>query len=80
MALKNNVSLFSAAPRTSCLLALFFIVLGVIAISGVLPVSENRKYFPGHDWVLALISWGTAVFFGYCGFMGFKSDSRPPSR
>jgi cytochrome c oxidase assembly factor CtaG len=75
MSLKKTLELFTSYPRASIFLALLCILLGVVSISGIVPVSENRRYFPGHEWLLFLLSWVLAVLFGYCGFKGLRTGS-----
>jgi hypothetical protein len=50
-------------------------IIGVVVVSGVIPLSPNRKYFPGHQWLIASLAWLLAVLFGYCAAKGLKSRS-----
>jgi len=68
---------FVARPRSSAALALLFVVIGIVSISGLVPLSPNRGYFPGHQWLIAFLSWLLAALFAYCASMGFKMHSRP---
>jgi hypothetical protein len=61
---------FTARPKSSFVLAALLVVLGCVAISGLVPRSVNRFYFAGHEWLLASACWGMAVFFAYCGIIG----------
>ena len=80
MSRRTSLELFVARPRSSAVLALLFIVLGIVSISGLVPLSTNRRYFPAHEWLLASLSWVLAVLFGYCALIGMKSGSRPSKR
>ena len=80
MSLRSSLEPFVARPRSSAVLALLCIVLGIVSISGLVPLSPNRRYFPGHEWLLASLSWVLAVLFGYCVLIGMKSWSRPSKR
>jgi hypothetical protein len=57
------------------MLALLCLVIGIASISGLVPLSPNREYFPGHAWILALLSWLLTVLFAYCALVGFKMRS-----
>jgi threonine/homoserine/homoserine lactone efflux protein len=80
MSLRSSLEPFVARPRSSAALAVLFIVLGVVSISGLVSLSPNRRYFPGHEWILASLSWVIAVLFGYGALKGMKSRSRPGER
>ena len=80
MSLHSSLELFVARPRSTAVLALLFIVLGIVFISGLVPLSPNRRYFPGHEWILALLSWALAVLFGTCALIGKKSRPRPSKK
>ena len=66
----KSVALFSSRPLSSAVLALLLLVMGVVMLSGLVPISPNRKYFPGHEWLLAAVCWVLALFFGYCAAKG----------
>lgn len=66
----RSVALFAARPRASAVLAVLLVAIGLIIVSDLIPTSANRKYFPGHEWLLASISWAMALFFGYCAAKG----------
>ena len=70
MSLRSSLGHFVDRPRSSAALALLLVVMGIISISGLLPVSPNRKYFAGHEWLLASLCWALALTFGYCAFRG----------
>src|SRR5690606_22609386 len=80
MFLRSSLELFVKRPRSSAALALLCVVLGIVSISGLVPLSPNRWYFPGHEWLLVSLSCVLAFIFGYCAFKGFKSQSRPARR
>ncbi|MGA7750315.1 MAG: hypothetical protein WCA63_09220 [Gallionella sp.] len=73
MSLHSSLKLFADRPRSSALLALLCVVLGVVFISGLVPLSPNRRYFPDHEWLLAALCWALAALFGYCATIGLKS-------
>lgn len=66
------ITLFSARPLASAVLAFLCVLLGVVSVSGLIPTSPNRSYFAGHDWLLALLCWGLAVLLAYCAILGRK--------
>ena len=77
MSLRSSLEIFVIRPRSSIVLALLCFVIGIISISGLVPLSPNRKYFIGHEWFLASFSWLLAVIFGYCAIKGFSSRPNP---
>ena len=60
------VVLFASRPVSSVVLALLLVIMGLVIVSGLVPTSPNRRYFPGHEWLLATVCWAAAIFFGYC--------------
>ncbi|MGB8326377.1 MAG: hypothetical protein WCE48_02230 [Steroidobacteraceae bacterium] len=74
MSIRASLGFLVARPRSSAVLALLFATLGGIAVSGIVPLSLNRPYFAGHEWVLAFLSWLAAAVCGYCAFKGMKSS------
>jgi hypothetical protein len=70
MSSSRSVALFASRPLSSAVLALLLVLLGLVIVSGLVPASPNRKYFPGHDWLLASVCWAVAAFFGYCAAKG----------
>ena len=77
MSIRTSLEIFEAKPWSSATLALLCLVIGIVSISGLVPLSPDRRYFPGHQWVLALLSWLLAVLFACCAAKGFKMRSRP---
>ncbi len=75
MTFKSVMRPFTARPRSSVALSVLLLVYGVVAVSGSIPVSPHRSYFPGHLWVLALLAWALAVFFGCCAYQGREQGS-----
>ncbi len=73
MSLRSSLKLFVNRPRSSAVFTLLLIVMGLVSISGLVPLSPNRSYFPGHEWPLAVLCWAVAVLFGYCAITGLKS-------
>ena len=76
MSLRSSLELFVDRPRSSAVLALILVVMGLVSISGFVPLSPNRWYFAGHVWLLASLCWALAAFFGYCAITGLKSRLR----
>ena len=66
------IKLFSQRPISTALLAIVVAGLGFVFVIGWVPDSPNRRYFPGHEWLIAAICWGLALFFGYCCYLGFR--------
>jgi len=73
--LRSSLTTFVERPRSAALLAFLFVVLGAVSASGLVPLSENRKYFPGHEWLLASLCWACAILLAYCAASGLKSRS-----
>ena len=57
VSLSNTLDLFTARPLSSLVLALLLVLLGVVAVSGLVPASDSRRYFAGHKWLLATVCW-----------------------
>ena len=70
MAIRSSLEHFVSRPRSTAVLALLFVAIGIISISGLVPASPHRKYFPGHEWWLASLSWALALIFGCCALRG----------
>ncbi len=66
----KSMVLFTSRPLSSAVLAFLLLLLGLVIVSDLVPTSPNRKYVPGHEWVLAAASWALALFFGYCAAKG----------
>ena len=69
------IKLFSRRPFLTALLAIVVAGLGFVFVSGWIPDSSNRRYFPGHQWLMAAGCWSLALFFGYCCYRGLR-DTR----
>lgn len=80
VSLRASLGVFVERPRRTALLALLLVVLGVISISGLVPLSANRQYFPGHAWLLAGLCWAVAISLGYCAAIGLKSGIQKESK
>lgn len=76
MSLRSSLSIFIEQPRSTALLAFLFVVIGVVSASGVVPLGAHRKYFPGHEWLLATLCWVCAIALGYCAAIGQKSGGQ----
>jgi hypothetical protein len=70
----KSVVLFSSRPLASAVLAVLLVAIGLIFVSGLVPTSPNHKYFPGHEWLLAIVCWALALFIGYCAAKGRKPE------
>lgn len=70
MRLPTVVNTFSSQPWRSVLLALLVLLMAFLFLSGWLPPA--KKYFPGHEWLMAGICAGFALFFAICAFIGFR--------
>jgi hypothetical protein len=75
MSLRSSLAVLVARPWSSAALALLCVIIGIVAVSGLVPLSPNRQYFPGHQWLIASVSWLLAIFFGYCAAKGLTSRS-----
>ena len=76
MALRSSLEHFVSRPRSTAVLALLLVAIGIISVNGLVPASPHRKYFPGHEWWLASLSWALALIFGYCALRGLTRRSR----
>lgn len=76
MSLRSSLGVFVARPWSSAALALLCVVIGIVSVSDLVPLSPNRRYFPGHQWLLASLSWLLAILLGYCASKGLNSPSR----
>lgn len=76
MSLPNTLGLFTARPLSSLVLALLLVLLGVVAVSGLVPASGNRTYFSGHEWLLAAVCWLMSAFFTFCAIKGWRLSAR----
>ena len=63
---------FTDNPLKSFVLACLMVAMGVLAVSGWIPTSINRVYFPGHEWVLGAVCWAAALYFLFCAVRGGK--------
>jgi bacteriorhodopsin len=72
MSNSKSIKLFSARPRSSAVLAVLLLIMGLVFFSGLVPTSPNHKYFPGHEWFMAIACWALAMFFSYCAAKGRK--------
>lgn len=77
MKLPTVVNTFSPQPWLSLLLALLVMLMAFLFLSGWIP--SARKYFPGHEWVMAAICAGLALFFVVCAVIGFRERRNRPS-
>ncbi len=68
----KSIELFSSRPLASSVLAVLLLIMGLVFVSGLVPTSPNHKYFPGHEWFMAIACWALAIFFCYCAAKGRK--------
>ena len=78
--MRSTLGMFIERPRSTAVLATLFVVLGVVSASGLIPLSENRRYFPGHEWLLAGLCWACAVVLAYCAGIGLNSRALRESK
>jgi len=78
MRLPTVVNVFISQPWRSLLLALLALLMACLFLSGWLPPA--KKYLPGHEWLMAVVCSGLALFFVICAFIGFRkrSNRHPP--
>jgi hypothetical protein len=62
---------FAARPWLSAVLAGLVILLGILSVSGWVPVSPNRRFIADHAWVMGLGCAALAVYFANCARIGF---------
>ena len=72
--LRPAIKLFASRPLTSFFLAALMVCVGIAFVSGLVPTSANRPYFPGHPWVMASLCWSVAVFLLYCARAGMSGN------
>ena len=77
MKLHRPIKPFAEHPAASIVLALLLILLGLAFACGWIPDSPHRRYFPGHQWVMAVLAWLLALFFAFCAYLGFKKKGPP---
>jgi hypothetical protein len=75
MQIRSSIASFVSRPRSSAVLAVLLVLLGIVFVSGVIPDSPNRRYLPGHEWLLASLCWVLALLFGYCARQGLTWTS-----
>jgi hypothetical protein len=70
------VNQFSSQPWRSLLLAILVLLVAFLFLTESLP--PTKKYFPGHEWFMASLCTGLALFFVICAFVGFRKRSNHP--
>jgi NADH:ubiquinone oxidoreductase subunit H len=80
MFLRSASDDFAVRPWLSVVLAALVVALGLLFISGWVPVSPNRRYLANHAWVMALCCGALAVFFANCARIGFQRRRRERQR
>ena len=80
MQLTPAIKLFSAQPWACVFLAVLFVLIGLALPAGWVPASSVRRYFPGHEWVMAAICWFIAGFFAYCALVGWRGKNDEASK
>jgi NADH:ubiquinone oxidoreductase subunit H len=76
MKIRSASEEFAAHPWLSVVLAVLIIFLGLLFMSGWMPVSPNRRYLADHAWVMTLCCGALAVFFVNCARLGFGRRRR----
>ena len=79
MDLQHSTKPFVAHPKSSTVLAVLLILIGIAFVSDWFPDSPNRRYFLGHHWLMAGLSWLAALFFLACALLGFMQTNKSPS-
>jgi hypothetical protein len=74
--LRSASAEFAARPWLSVVLAALLIIIGLLFLSGRVPLSPNRRYFVHHAWVMALCCGGLALYFGNSARLGFERRRR----
>ena len=64
---------FAEHPVPSIILALLLVFISIAFVAGWIPDSPHRRYFPGHQWVMAGLSGLLALFLAACACLGCKS-------
>lgn len=67
------VQIFSRNPWGSVVRAALFGLVAFVLLSGVVPTSDSRPYFRGHQWLLAALCSVVIVFLLYCAVAGLRS-------
>ncbi len=78
MRLTDVVNAFSSQPWRSLMLALLLLLIGYLFLRGWLPPAG--KYFPGHEWFMAVACAGLVLFLVICAVIGFRKrgNRHPP--
>ena len=74
--LSRALKFLSMRPRACIVLAALLVLLGAVFLSGWVPTSYNRPYFPGHKWITAAFCIGLAGFFAYCAAVGLRNQDK----
>ncbi len=70
MRISTIVYVFSSQPWRSLILALLSLLIALLFLSGLLPPAQ--KYLPGHEWFMAIMCSGLALFLVICAVIGFR--------
>ncbi len=79
MKVRRIVVVLSASPWGCVGLAGLAVLLGVAFVAGWVPSSDIPRYWPGHDWFMAVLCLLLAGLFAYCSVVGFRSRGRSSS-
>jgi hypothetical protein len=71
---------FVEHPKGSLALALVLLGIGTAFACGWFPDSPHRRSLPGHQWIMAVLSWLVAFFFLGCAVHGFRQGPKDSSR
>ena len=80
MRAQSFLRIFVARPWSSAALAVICAVIAIVAVTDLVPLSPNRRYFGGHQWLLASLYGLLAVLFGYCAVKGLRLRSRSSNK
>ena len=80
MRLARAIRLFSAQPWANLFLAALLLLMGVAFLAGWVPSSSVRRYFPGHEWVMAAICSVVAALLIYCWLVGIRNRNKECSK
>lgn len=69
----RTIAILSESPWGCLVLAGLTVVLGTAFVADWLPSSDIPRYWPGHEWIMALLCGLLAALFIYCAIVGFRS-------
>ena len=57
-------------------LALAVVCMGFVFVSSLAPPTPSYRFPPGHDWIMAAVCWGFALFLACCSYLGFRAKAK----